>query len=331
MHDLKKNNFNIIRFILAYLVFISHFLYLNNVTFYDELFNTLASISVSLFFTISGLLVTKSYFNSESILNFFEKRILRVFPAYYLMLLIILIFTLFKIDYLEIKPELYSYLIFNSLFLNFLNPVNPYLFADNYSNICNGSLWTIKIEICLYIFTPIIINLIRKNKIIKMIILIILSSLWYIILNNIDNDLYKSIAYQFPGQIRFFVVGIFLYFYAEKIKINFYKIILMTIILLVAYLKSIILYQLMLPIVLGYYVLYFGLSAKKIQFINSDISYGLYIFHFPVIQAFISINNFNLPTSYIFIITSTTILILSFLSWNFFEKKIMKKTTKNYL
>jgi len=103
----KSNNLNIIRFTLAYTVFISHFIYLNNISFYNSFFENMASFAVKSFFLISGLLITRSYLNRKSLYDFYKKRALRIFPAYYLMLMVLLIFSLFSSEINMVGGTLY--------------------------------------------------------------------------------------------------------------------------------------------------------------------------------------------------------------------------------
>jgi len=320
----NENNLNIIRFSLAYIVFISHFIFLNNIPFHNIIFEELATLAVNTFFLISGLLITRSYLRRKSIIDFYKKRVLRIFPAYYLMLFVLLIFTFIKSNAISFNNETFSYFFYNSIFLNFMNPVNPYLFIENFSNITNGSLWTIKIEICLYLITPLLLKGINRN-LSKFLFLIILSSVWFIYFSNHENNLLKSLAVQFPGQLRFFLTGSLIYLYFEKIKIDLLKIIILIFIACVTYIYMRFLFILFQPLVLGGIIVYFGLKMKKISYIKSDVSYGFYLFHFPIIQFFISKNNYELSLAYIFLIETFVIFVFSFCSWNLIEKKLLKQ------
>jgi peptidoglycan/LPS O-acetylase OafA/YrhL len=319
----NENNLNIIRFFLAYIVFISHFVFLNNISFHNQLFENFATMAVNSFFLISGYLITRSCINKKNIYEFYKKRILRIFPAYYLMLFGILLFSIFEAKEDFVTTKTIFYFLYNSLFLNFLSPTNPHLFSDNFTSIVNGSLWTIKIELCLYFIAPFLIKNIEK-RLILIIFFIALSTTWYVILSNDENKFFNILAIQFPGQLRFFLTGSFVYLYFDKIRLNRSYLILSFAAGVFSYLYLEILYEIIQPILLAIFVFYFGLRSRRIHFIKSDVSYGFYLFHFPIIQIFISRNNYDLSLANIFIIESVLIFILSFCSWNLIEKNFIK-------
>lgn len=319
------NNLNIIRFVLAFIVFSSHYLFLNNIDFFGNLFDHLASLSVSAFFIISGMLVTGSYYNSKSIFVYLKKRMLRILPAYYLMLFGILLGTCIKMNSQDFKHEVLNYFLYNSIFLNFLSPSNPYLFQQNFSDITNGSLWTIKIEICLYLFIPFVLKLKNKNQKLLILILIIISSVWFLFFKNWNSEFLNKISYQFPGQLRFFLTGVLIYFYKEKIKTKHLNFLLISALMYLFYCWLNNIYQILIPFYLAYLILHIGYKLKKIPFISSDISYGFYLFHFPIIQTFHSYNNFNLNNEVTFILLFGLIFIISLCSWSFVEKKFLSR------
>jgi peptidoglycan/LPS O-acetylase OafA/YrhL len=61
-------------------------------------------------------------------------------------------------------------------------------------------------------------------------------------------------------------------------------------------------------------------SGKYLQGI--DISYGIYIYHMPIINIFVNFNKNGYPKYYMAIIFCT-VIILSYLSWIFIEKKCL--------
>lgn len=120
--------------------------------------------AVPLFILISGLLVTESYFNSTSLLTYIQKRIRRIVPAYVVVVLIggILLWILglmLSFPGSGSALQLVSYFFYNLIFLNF---VQPCVFsASGFQGIkycaVNGSLWTIKFELLFYLILPILL------------------------------------------------------------------------------------------------------------------------------------------------------------------------------
>jgi peptidoglycan/LPS O-acetylase OafA/YrhL len=83
----------------------------------------------------------------------------------------------------------------------------------------------------------------------------------------------------------------------------------------------------LLPIGLGIIIMFIGFNFPQINNIGKigDYSYGVYIFHFPIIQTLISFGYFNLNKNIALLIVIGTVFSVSYLSWHFLEKKILKR------
>jgi peptidoglycan/LPS O-acetylase OafA/YrhL len=74
---------------------------------------------------------------------------------------------------------------------------------------------------------------------------------------------------------------------------------------------------------------YFIGFANKIPLrMNNDISYGLYIFAFPIQQALFKLTNFNPSISLQLVLTFAITVPLAFLSWKFIEKPFINMNRK---
>ena len=81
------NYFDEVRFILALIVLVAHTSALasaEQLNWFTKFFDS--DFAVKGFFAISGYLVTKSYISSNNVIQYFEKRIRRVYPAYILVI-----------------------------------------------------------------------------------------------------------------------------------------------------------------------------------------------------------------------------------------------------
>ena len=165
---MNNNSFDFIRFFLAFNVLLAHIKVLSNsrqLEFLENFSNSF--IAVNGFFVISGFLVAKSFSNTSSIKTYFLKRIKRILPAYlFIVLFSAIFFSVFsKLSFLEYfsNTQLYQYLGWNCVFLNFMQPCLPALFDNTVLCAVNGSLWTIKVEESFYLVLPVIFFLIRKQ------------------------------------------------------------------------------------------------------------------------------------------------------------------------
>ena len=155
-----KNNFDLLRFVFAFIVFLYHAHVLSGRPELAGLSHWFsAEFAVESFFVVSGYLVFMSYESSRSAGDYFGKRARRIYPAYFAVVLTAalagtLITTLPLSGYFS--AGWWRYVAANLAFLNFLAPELPGLFRDNPIHAVNGALWTLKIEVMFYVALPII-------------------------------------------------------------------------------------------------------------------------------------------------------------------------------
>jgi peptidoglycan/LPS O-acetylase OafA/YrhL len=218
--------------------------------------------------------------------------------------------------------------------MNFLQHSLPGVFVENGSRAVNGSLWTIKLEVGFYIIVPLIAYMLNRLKT-KRRINLFLASLYlfgclygFICLyaaKTMENRLIEGLAHQLPGFMQFFTVGIFCAVNYEMVhKYDKYLIIPGVIILTVYYIFG---NEYLLPIGLGIIIMFIGFNFHKLNNIgkNGDYSYGVYIFHFPIIQILVDLGVFKADKNIAVLIVLGTVFSVAYLSWNFLEKKMLKR------
>jgi peptidoglycan/LPS O-acetylase OafA/YrhL len=61
---------------------------------------------------------------------------------------------------------------------------------------------------------------------------------------------------------------------------------------------------------------------------HGDISYGIYIFHFPIIQLFVNYHIFEKYNPWVSAgLIIMLVIVLAFLSWNLLEKRFLSRRT----
>ncbi|HBV1999712.1 acyltransferase family protein [Klebsiella pneumoniae] len=328
----EKNNFDIIRLILASVVMLVHTAQVtrnDDIHFLSELLNS--DFAVKGFFAISGFLIAKSYLRSSSLKSYFIKRAKRILPGYIFVIILCFIIgmcvtTLPLSEFITSKDTI-KYLIANLTFLNFIQPSLPGVFTENPIPAMDGSLWTIKAEITLYILLPFILPLMHKKPLKTWFIIFLISCCWHFYFTSIyDGAMADTLAKQFVSLSSYFFFGSLL---ATSENI-FHRLKEITIFSLVIYLfaKNTIYSFLVEPVAFSSVVIVFCTGVYKEININKigDLSYGMYIYHFPIIQTlqYMGVYDEN-PLAGVLATISLT-LSISYASWHLLENRFLKRT-----
>ncbi|NOT14057.1 MAG: acyltransferase [Methylotenera sp.] len=333
----KSNNFDLLRFVFAFIVCLVHAHTLSGVgdmAVFSRIFSS--EIAVKCFFVVSGFLIFMSYENSKSIKAYFIKRLRRIYPAYFLMVLLcVLMGALFSTystrDY-WLSFAVLKYLAANLTFLNFIQPTLPGVFENNSYQAVNGALWTLKIEVMFYLAVPLIVAMSRKFQrlpvLIGLYICSVFYSLWMIKLHQVTGlNLYLELQRQLPGQLTYFIAGAAGFYYHEYFKQYQRHLIIVAIIAFC--LKALLPWIAVEPIALAIAVVYFACIFQCVGNFGKygDFSYGVYITHFPILQLLISFGLFKTFSWITFAGAVSLILLVSALFWNFIEKPFLRKSS----
>jgi peptidoglycan/LPS O-acetylase OafA/YrhL len=202
------------RLLLSLIVLANH---LGSITgMYRNKFLFDADLAVSCFFILSGFAMMNSYGKLQSQANgwkaFYIQRIFRiVLPVWVLVALqVTLLFAISSAPLSQyFNKTTGKYLLANALLLNFLQQSLPGVFDHNGSNVVNGSLWTLKIEMSFYAAFPLLFLFTKTNRIVWLWILWALSIAYRLLLH----EAHPVMSYQLPGQLYFFIGGMLIYHY----------------------------------------------------------------------------------------------------------------------
>lgn len=162
----RRNNFNLIRLIGAILVLVGHMGPIMGIQT-PVMGQGLHGIGVEILFLIGGYLITESWMHDPNPLRYSIRRFLRLWPPFAVMTLIMTflagpLLSNLGVDgyygswWSEYLKNLRFYIIY----------AQPGVFTDApIPYVTNGSLWTMPVELVLYIITPIFIELFRIRKI----------------------------------------------------------------------------------------------------------------------------------------------------------------------
>lgn len=333
-----NNNFDLIRLFAAMQVAIVHAsIHLE----YENYFISILKMfpGVPIFFFISGFLIFASFEKSNTspnpLRNFFFKRILRLYPA----LLLCLVFSVFSIwfnGYLEgITLNLKDFLIWVLAQATFLQFYNPEFLRAYGIGVINGSLWTVSVELQFYILMPLIFILIKKNC--KYLLLFMLITL--VLVNFLNNEFNpketfegKLLNVSFIPWLYMFLIGSLFFYYKKYLIPLIHK---------VHFIPAFILYWLTnYPFSLYGYVnnsitifSYLALvilimkcalkfpSLSNTILKKNDFSYGIYIFHMPIIN-YVIYKGYNGSLGFVLSVFIT--IILAIISWFAVERPCLR-------
>ena len=332
---LTKNNFDLLRLLFAGTVCLVHSYELSGFQQLGWISCILSSsVAVKEFFVVSGFLIFMSFERSTSFTSYARKRIRRIYPAYFT---VVMLSALFLIAVSSMNIEHYfsfewvKYVLANLAFLNFLQPTLPGVFDSNRLAAVNGALWTLKIEAMFYLTVPILVFLLRRYSRFPMLVLVYCSSVAYAALfsaaaQRTGSGVFLELGRQLPGQLSYFVSGATIYYFMPVFerRIKYFLTAASLILAVNIYFPL----PLLEPFALATVVLFFGLFLYLGNFgKHGDFSYGFYIIHFPVIQTLLHAGWFReSPWHFliaVFLITTTGAIAM----WHLVEKRFLLRSS----
>ena len=294
---------------------------------------------VPAFFFVSGLLIYTSYANAPG-RDYFRNRFLRIFPA----LLVVTIGSLFII--LIDKGFQDFFINFKIYFIWLLSQItigqayNPTHFRDMGVGVINGSLWTITTEILFYTLVPALYFLDRRFKY-TISVFFILSFIFYAFAPDLLNSnfyrnktLYDAFALTPIAWGWMFAFGMILAKNYDALRkwTPHSPWAILPMVCMIMWGEGIffgsagnrlgLFYFLTYAILISYIA--FNIPPRPLKF---DISYGIYVWHMPIINLFLILSILNLWL--VIFITIT----MGFGSWYLIEKpalRLKKRTLKNF-
>jgi peptidoglycan/LPS O-acetylase OafA/YrhL len=293
--DRADNNFNLLRLVLALMVAAYHAVLLPAVPQWAVLYEPLsvaARLGVEGFFVLSGYLVWASLERSPSLAIYAEKRVRRLYPGYATVIIVCAVVALAARA--ETRADLGAvgrYVGWNLVFLNFMEPRLPGVFEMNRFPEVNGALWTLKIEVMFYVALPLLARVLWRAGRFRWAFLAAIylgAEAWRLGLGHLGTHATRGylveLSRQLPGQMSFFITGIAFYMLNLSKKH-----------LHLAGLAGAVLVLLPMMVPAAEPLRTAGIGAIAIWAATGlprladaarfgDLSYGLYIVHFPIVQ-----------------------------------------------
>ena len=318
-------------------------------------------LGVDLFFVLSGFLITDILLRTKNdphyLKNFYGRRVLRIFPIYYLVLVIFLVFVpslnsgILKVDYYKTHQIWLWFYLQNWLYI--FKPVPS-------DSLGLSHLWSLAVEEQFYLIWPFVILLIGKVKplffFMLTLLLLVIATRFLVWLYHIEKIAYfnlytfsridgicigsmMALLRQFnPHFLQKNIAGIvftlaglnfIFYFFNNAYSFSF------PFLAIVGYTTFAVIFGILVNEAVNNNRIIVFLFDNGLMKFFGKISYGLYIFHWPIYLILRNVMT-NLPNVIISIIASLIAIMISWLSFKFFESKILKLkkklryTTVNY-
>lgn len=327
----RANNFDLVRFAAAAFVVLGHsFSISGDANGISILGMGIHTLGVKIFFCLSGYLIAESWLRDPSLYRFLLKRVLRIFPALVVTIVISAavlgpFFTSLSWKTYYSDPRFISY--FDNIFL-YITYQLPEVFETNALPFAvNGSLWTLPVEVFAYFcFANLLYSLSSIPRVLTLTAVMVLS----IALDQVfrsRTDL-RVIVYAtdlgFAMQlVAFFAIGAF--FSAEemakRIDVRHVTLVLLAMAAIPAGFIDTSWYTYLL---IPFFCFAIGFSPKLSIFGDNDISYGMYLWAFPVGQCFYALG-YGHSNGYVMAgLTLLALIPISFASWVFVERPCLR-------
>lgn len=323
--QLRSNNFDGIRMIAALMVLVSHQYSL--VSLIPPLLFSMTGgfAAVLMFFSISGFLVLQSWQSDQNLLRFSIRRVLRIWPALIVAVLITVILLGPVASQLSVSqyfsdPQTWAY--FKILVME-IQYTLPSVFESNATNSINGSLWTIPFEVACYVALAVfgVIGVLHW----KMSVVVITGFIYLSALPGLLRGDWPSNWQIFS--ITFFFGCSLCAYRVYWINCPWRWLILFIILFIFCGLSGILAIHFFKVVTLGAIAVIVGNQSWPI--LRSlgkygDISYGMYIYAFPIQQSVLALNQNKWPFATNLVISIVATILIGMLSWHLIEKPALK-------
>lgn len=330
----RNNNFDPLRLLLASLVLVDHGVVMRTGGHHLWGRSALGDFAVDGFFILSGLLITRSYLSLKSFPRFTWHRVLRIMPGFFVCLVVtaVVIAPLAALltgrspwSVFTGSPTAIRYvwvnagLVINQFDIAGLLPNNPT------PSIINGSLWTLSLEALCYAIVGVlgVLGVLQKARwAVPALALVV----WGLTL------LQESGADVVIGDLTLrlvlaFLVGASLWLYADRLpmKLSLLAVAMVVFVASVLLLEN---YRLVGIVPAAYILIWVGTCLPRSLSLRQDLSYGVYIYHWPILQLLAATGLVLAPVPVFIIIGAVLTAAVAFGSWHLVEHPALRQKNR---
>jgi peptidoglycan/LPS O-acetylase OafA/YrhL len=343
----KANNFDLVRLMAALQVAINHSASHLKIEHTDRALCHLTSLfpGVPVFFFISGFLISKSFENNSVLTEFGVNRFLRIYPGLvccFLASLAMVWMTGYFHTASASLAEVVGWAVGQLSILQFYNP--DFLRAYGVG-VLNGSMWTITVELQFYVLVPVLYRLFALPLVSRQRSswMLLATAFIFLGLNQAyafgggrygEQSWHKLIGVTFVPWFYMFLTGVLFQRHFSTIHSYLTGRLLPVLVIycVAAWVSNSVmgfrlgnslnplLFVALCVVTFAAAFSYTGLSDRLLR--RNDLSYGVYIYHMPVVNFLLVMGLGGTTQSLLMAIVST--LVLAFLSWRIVEKPALR-------
>ena len=325
----RIDNFLPLRHLAAWLVIYGHSYPLgNNVLEQKDVLHawlpgfSISRCAVFLFFAISGYLLTSSLLRHPSVLRYAWHRVLRIYPAYLVCLLLCVLalgacFTTWPLADYFLAPETREHLHHNLIPTSFVWTL-PGVFENNpYPGVVNGSLWSLGLEVRWYFWLGLLLALgvVRRRLVFTLVVgAWLLHTAWQTIQGVPDPLGYRVLA-------QTFLLGALAAQWGRHLRPSHLWAMAALVLLWLARAGDWL--DLAMPLAAVLLTLWAAYRVPRLRWPgNRDYSYGIFLYGFPVQQAVMATWPLLSPLA---LCAVSTVLVLpcALASWHLIERPVL--------
>lgn len=329
--DPRRNSLDVMRLVLALLVVVSHGLVMQTGSqpYWGE--STLGDFAVDGFFVLSGFLITRSYLQIQSFWRYAWHRFLRIMPGFWVCLLLTAFVVAPVVAVLEglpittpftEAPSSFRYVLANAGLLMTQYGIGGLLSSSPTPAIFDGALWTLILEALCYVVLA-VLGVVGVLKRYPISVPIMAATLWVLnVLDELGLDLFIG-----DSTLRMtfvFFLGATAYLYAHRIPMNGW----LGMASAAATLLTIIFiddYRMLGAVPFTYLLCWVGTCFPWPVRVRADLSYGTYIYHWPLLQVMALTALLRLPSVLFIGVGMVLVLGVAWASWTLVEKPALAR------
>ena len=330
----RRNNFDGLRLVLALLVVVDHGTVMRTGDHHTWGRSAIGDFAVDGFFVLSGLLIARSYLKLDSFPRFTWHRMLRILPGFW----VCLVLTALVVAPLAAlltgrpvasafteEPTAWRYVLGNAGLLITQYDIAGLLPDNPTPLVFNGSLWTLSLEALCYALVGLlgVLAVLRRARWAVPALAAVLWSLTVLQEAGVE----VLVGDQTLRLVVAFLVGATAWLYADRLRMRG-SLVLVAVVVLLGSIATLDNYRLVGIVPLAYLLIWLGACLPWTRSLRRDLSYGVYIYHWPVFQILAATGLVVVSVPLFILVGAAITSLLALASWHAVEQPALRQKNR---